>query len=150
MKKRLVIFITLLFALSMQVFAQTREDLKTAMKEDLTQIRVELEEKKKIIVDDFLLEIKNLPLGKVKPSKKQVQNRIDLIQCGFDNIEKAEKMLDEIIKIENEDEFNEKWNKYDEIVFIIKMYYTRTVFSDYNNVDPNPLYLVEKIEELSN
>lgn len=149
MKKRLFIYSTLFLVLSMQVFSQSKEELITSKREELIQIRADLEENKKSVVDDYLLKLKKMPQNE-RPPKRVVQNRIDFIQCGFNNIEKAEKMLDEIIKIENEDEFNEKWDKYDEIVLIIQMYYTRTGFADYTRVSPNPSNLVEKMEELSN
>ena len=145
MKKRLIIFSTFLFVFSMQVFAQTKEELEITSKEEIAQIRIDLEEKENIIVDEYLLKIKEMdPLD--RPSKKEIQKRIDFIQEGFNNLNEAEKLLSEIIKIEDVKDFNAKWKTYELLIFNIKMFYTRTLH-DWNNIKPNT-YVLELIERL--
>ena len=129
----------------MQVFAQTKEELEITSKEEIAQIRIDLEEKENIIVDEYLLKIKEMdPLD--RPSKKEIQKRIDFIQEGFNNLNEAEKLLSEIIKIEDVKDFNAKWKTYELLIFNIKMFYTRTLH-DWNNIKPNT-YVLELIERL--
>ena len=139
MKKKLIIFSTLLFVFSMQVFAQTKEELEITSKEEIAQIRIDLEEKENIIVDEYLLKIKEMdPLD--RPSKKEIQKRIDFIQEGFNNLNEAEKLLSEIIKIEDVKDFNAKWKTYELLIFNIKMFYTRTLH-DWNNFQKSANFL---------